>query len=194
MSQPSETSKFMAGTPAGQPAVSVEQTLVPEGLLDGSELVLLAVKPSLWFIVLRSGSWLIWCATLGTAIWWLSVRDYNPAACKVAAQVVAGAAILRVVVAMFQWAVRLYVLTNKRVMRIKGVLHVDVFECALTKIQNTFQTFSLPERVVRIGSIHLLTAGTGSVEAVWQHTANPIEVHKQLREAITRAGRAGHGL
>jgi len=191
MSRQFQACRFFAGTPASTPsAVGVEQALVPAGLLDGGELVLLAVKPSLWFIVLQSGWWLIGMALLAAGAWYLDLDSYS----KLTVQLPAALALVRVSVAMFQWASRLYVLTNRRVMRIKGVLHVDVFECPLSKIQNTFLTFSLPERAVRIGSIHILTAGTGSVEAVWQHISQPLAVHTKLREAIARSQRTGNGL
>jgi hypothetical protein len=99
-------------------------------------------------------------------------------------------ALVRVSAAMFQWASRLYVLTNRRIMRIKCVLHVNVFECPLVKIQNTYLDFTLPQRLVRIGSIHMQTAGTGGGNAVWEHLAQPTLVHTRLRNAI---GRSGHG-
>jgi len=186
----SDTVWASAGPAADGHAIGAKAAeIVPAGLLDGGEVVVLAVKPSLWFIVLRSGNWVAACALLAAAAWWTGQQGYSPQTAKLAMQTAVALAMVRITVAMFQWASRLYVLTNRRVMRIKGVLHVEVFECPLEKIQNTFLSFSLPERLVRVGSLHILTAGTAGIEATWQHIAQPVEVHRLLREAIAKASR-----
>jgi hypothetical protein len=190
-----ENERFLAGTPAHVPPVLVvERALVPEGLLDGDEIVLLAVKPSLWFILLRSGSWLIGCAALAGLTWWLGHHGFGSDVSRLGLQTAVAIALVRVSVAMFQWASRLYVLTNRRVMRIKGVLHVNVFECPLTKIQNTHLSFSLPQRLVWIGSIDMETAGTFGGGATWEHLSQPTLVHARLRNAIGRSHPSGHEL
>lgn len=162
---------------------------MPAQLLDGGELVILAIKPSLWFILFVSARWLIGTILiaalllqLGTS---LSLYGLGPAALIKAALAIIAA---RLAIGLLQWVSRLYVLTNRRVMRIRGIFHVDIFECPLTRIQNTFLTLAIHERLVRLGSIHFATAGTGRVEATWQHIAHPLEVHERLRQAIRRAG------
>jgi hypothetical protein len=190
-----EKERFLADTPAHSPPVLVvERALVPEGLLDGDEIVLLAVKPSLWFILLRSGSWLIGCIALAALTWWLGRHGFGADVARLGLQTAVAIALVRVSVAMFQWASRLYVLTNRRVMRIKGVLHVNVFECPLTKIQNTHLSFSLPQRLVWIGSIDMETAGTVGGGATWEHLSQPVLVHTRLRNAIGRSHGGGHEL
>jgi uncharacterized membrane protein YdbT with pleckstrin-like domain len=180
-----------AGTPAhSQPALAVERALVPEGLLDGDEIVLLAVKPSLWFIPLTSGPWLVTCALVAALAWYLGREGFGTDATRLGLQAAAAVALIRVTVAMFLWACRLYVLTNRRVMRIKGVFHVNVFESPLAKIQNTYLDFTLPQRVVRIGSIRIQTAGFGGGNATWEHVAQPTLVHTRLRNAIARSGKS----
>ncbi len=70
--------RFLADTPAhSPPALVVERALVPEGLLDNDEIVLLAVKPSLWFILLRSGSWLVAAAGVAALTWWLGRHGFH---------------------------------------------------------------------------------------------------------------------
>lgn len=187
-----EKERFLAGTPAHSPPVLVvERALVPEGLLDGDEIVLLAVKPSLWYILLRSGSWLLGCASVVALTWWLSRHGFPPDVARLGLQTGVAIALVRVTVAMFQWASRLYVLTNRRVMRIKGVLHVNVFECPLPKIQNTHLSFSPSQRILRIGTIHIDTAGVIGGTAAWEHIAQPALVHTRLRNAIARSDRRG---
>ena len=185
-----QRARFLAGTPAHTPpALVIDRALVPECLLAGDEIVLLAVKPSLWFIPLRSGPWLLTCALVAGLTWWLGHHGFGLDVARLGLQSALAVALVRVSVAMFQWACRLYVLTNRRVMRIKGVLHVNVFECPLVKIQNTYLDFTLTQRLVRIGSIHMQTAGTGGGNAVWEHLSQPTLIHTRLRNAIGRSDR-----
>jgi len=39
-----------------------------------------------------------------------------------------------------------------------------------------------------LGNIAFTTAGTGSVEAIWWHVKNPLNIHQQLICAINAAG------
>ncbi len=97
--------------------------------------------------------------------------------------------------ATLQWVSRLYVLTNRRVLRLRGVLDVVLFECPLHKIQNTWLTLSLAERLTRVGTITLQTAGgsaTSGGTASWRLISRPLEVHEKLRSAINRAQNRGN--
>lgn len=167
--------------------------MVPAHLLDGDEIVILAIKPSLWFIVFMSFRWIAMATVvICLADWiarylpWLGTRMIVQAALALAAA--------RMGFAMLQWVSRLYVLTNRRVMRLSGILNIDIFECALTKIQNTYLTLAWYERLTGLGTISFATAGTGGVEASWANVNNPLELHERVRSAIHRAQRPNNGL
>ena len=168
-------------------------SLVPEHLLDGDEIVIFAIKPSLWFVVYRSFRWLVSMVVVIMMAGFIRQRipEFNTL-WIVQAAVVLGAA--RFVMALLQWVSRLYVLTNRRILRLTGVLNVDLFECSLTKIQNTYLTMAWYERLVGVGSISFATAGTGGIEASWINVNNPLEIHERVRSAIHRAQRPGNGL
>ena len=87
---------------------------------------------------------------------------------------------------MLEWLCRVYVLTDRRIIRQKGVLTVQLFECRLDKLQNTFIQQTLVQRVLGLGNIYFATAGTGLVEAMWKHVRRPGEVHKVIIETATR--------
>lgn len=164
--------------------------LVPAHLLDDSEIVILAIKPSLWFVLFESSRWLIvlTLVALAGAGWgerlaWVHSRTVIQTAVVLMAA--------RVGVAMLQWICRLYVLTNRRVLRLRGIFNVQVFECPLSRIQNTFLTLNWYERLLTLGSIHFATAGTGAVEASWLYINRPLEVHEQVRSAIHHSHRNG---
>src|SRR5687767_11245614 len=106
-------------------------TLIPEHLLDGGEIVILAIKPSLWFVVFRSIRWL--AAMVFVIVLAGFVHRKLPEINIIL--FIQGALLLgatRVGFAVLQWVSRLYVLTNRRILRLTGILNVDLFECPLT--------------------------------------------------------------
>jgi uncharacterized membrane protein YdbT with pleckstrin-like domain len=168
------------------------EALVPAHLLDGGEVVLFAIKPSPWFVLIVSLRWLAVAILLGI----LANRDLLPSGVRwylyQSAVAVAG---FRLGWAILEWVSRLYVLTNHRVMRIRGVFYVELFECTLSKLQNTYATFSLAERLTRTGTITFQTAAAGGGPggtASWRIVSRPLEVHQKLREAIRREQNRGN--
>ena len=93
---------------------------------------------------------------------------------------------LRVGWQFLEWLSRVYVLTDARVLRVMGVLRVQVFEAPLKQIQHTDTVFSLRERFLGLGSIAFSTAGTGSIDAVWRMVAQPLDVHQRVVHALNR--------
>jgi len=187
-SEPSaDLSQSASGATAPAPTVSTLVGVVPERLLDEGEVVVLAIKPSLWFILFHS------VKRIAVVIMAVAILPYLPGdllggttvrtLCQIGTILVAG----QLVVSFLQWLSRLYVLTNRRVMRIRGVFNIDVFEAPLTRIQNTFITLAIQERLLALGTIQFATAGTGSVEASWVNINRPLEVHEIVRKAVHQA-------
>lgn len=175
---------------AGQIA---QANLLPAQLLDGDEIVIFAIKPSLWYVLFTSARWLVAMSLIIGLTAWLGNRipGVDPPLVVKAALALAAA---RVGFALLQWVSRLYVLTNRRIMRLRGIFNVDLFECQLGKIQNTHLTLTWYERMAGLGSIAFATAGTGGIEASWTNLNNPLEVHERVRSAIHRAQKFGNGV
>ena len=177
---------------AGEQQVLVRgaTAIIPQKMISDGEAVLLAIKPSLWFIVLVSGRWLIGCGLavvaaellVGRAPGWV-VRGTEQLAILAAA--------VRLLVGALDWLGRVYVLTDRRVMRLKGVLRIDLFECPLARLQQTVLALPLAERAVWCGTILFYTAGTDSVDAAWQTVAHPAQVYRTLVETMDRQRRQG---
>ena len=162
--------------------------MLPGDLLSDDEQVIFAIKPSLWTVAFLSFRAVVIALAVAVAAMLLGpllrLGTY-------AGHVISycGLAMLaRVGFAFLQWVSRSYVLTDRRVIRIRGVFTIDIFQCSLVKIQNTFLTLTLPERLLGLGSIALTTAGTGAVEAIWRHTKKPLKIHHQLLSAMNAAG------
>jgi len=161
--------------------------LLPEDLLGKDERVIFAIKPSLWAI----GFWsfrtvvaavLVAAGTVATARWWPE-GNWSGQVIEGCGAVVLG----RVGFALLQWASRVYVLTDRRVIRIRGVFRIEIFQCNLEKIQNTFLQLTLPQRLLGLGDIAFTTAGTGQIEAIWKHVKGPLQWHYQLITTINTA-------
>ena len=170
-----------------QPESIVAADVVPAHLLDGGEIVILAIKPSLWSVVFLSARWWIAMLMVIVSAGWL--RRFVPGLdAETIAQAAAMVILVRMGFAVLQWVSRLYVLTNRRVMRLTGIMNVDLFECSLQRIQNTYLTLTWYERLTGVGTISFATAGTSGVEASWTHVNSPLELHERVRSAIHRAG------
>ncbi len=167
--------------------------VVPAHLLNGGEVVHFAIKPSPWFVLIVSLRWLALAAVIAV----LSGMDVVPYAYRwyfyQLAAVVAGA---RLAWGILEWVSRLYVLTDRRVMRLRGVFNVELFECGLDRLQNTYASFSVPERITRVGTITFQTAAAGGAgpggTASWRVISRPLEIHEKLRQAIRRTRNRGN--
>ncbi len=178
--------RLAAASQSEQPKVVLAADLVPAHLLDGGEVVLFAIKPSLWFVLFASVRWLVvLAAAIGMAPWLATASGWTSGSLIAKAALALAAA--RVGFAVLEWASRLYVLTNRRVMRIRGIFNIHLFECSLLKIENTGVLLTWYQRLFGLGTVSFATAGTGPYAATWEHVAHPLEVHEQIRAAIGRA-------
>ena len=176
------------GSPGPAVGLAVEE-LVPSHLLDGGEIVHFAIKPSPWFVLLLSLRW------VGAAVCIACIALSLVATPTYRSYILQGAILFAgagLGWATLEWVSRLYVLTNRRVMSIRGVVTAEMFDCPLDRIQHTRLSLSPTERVVRVGTIAFHTAGQGDRRAgSWRIIARPLEVHEKLRQAIARAQHRG---
>ncbi len=188
LSKSSANHDFSVGS--GQAAITGSLTgVVPAHLLSEGEQIILAVKPSLWFVLFYSAPLIAIVMVLLIMLRFFPLINQSSEICRYAYQVAAVAVGLQLIVAILQWMGRLYVLTDRRVIRIKGIFNIDIFEAPLVKIQNTYMTFALHERLFALGTILIATAGTAGIEAAWQNIHQPLEVHELIRSAIQEARR-----
>jgi uncharacterized membrane protein YdbT with pleckstrin-like domain len=161
--------------------------LLPSDLLSDDEVVLFAIKPSIWTVAFLSFRTTVVAVAIAAAAAVFAPALHIAGLTTHIVELCAAAILARIGFAFLQWLSRSYVLTDKRVIRIRGVFTIDIFQCALAKIQNTFLRLTLPQRVLGLGNIAFTTAGTGSVEAVWRHCKNPLDVHQKLIRVINAA-------
>jgi len=162
-------------------------TMLPPQLLQGGETIILQLKPSPFFILLDSlGSLaalaaLFVCVTAASRHGHLSVKHTD-----LLLTALGLAALLRLFWQFLEWLSRVYVLTDRRIVRVKGVLRVSVFETSLRSIQHTSLQLSLRERLFGLGTIGFATAGTAVTEALWTMIARPLDVNQIVIETLER--------
>jgi len=177
----------MSPSATGQP-VSVAREEVLQHLLGDGEAVILAVKPSGWFVPLTSLPALAVLALLAVSGHYLGrmiSMGLGPQAIEVICGVLAAG---RLVAACCQWAGMLYVLTNRRVLRIRGALKVSITGCGLTEIRHTASlTTGLVERLAGVGTLFFQTDRGNLAGGEWQHISRPGEVLETINTAIRQA-------
>lgn len=154
------------------------------GLLNGSEIIILAIKPSLWCVLLECGRWLgvllliAVAAGLAERMSWLSGQmRLLLAACLVAMAV-------RLAYGLLRWQSRVYILTNLRVLRIRGLMRVEMFQCYLLRLKDVTLSVSMAERILGLGTIGLVSESSDGPTACWSNVRNPERVRRQILDAI----------
>ncbi|MBI5863700.1 MAG: PH domain-containing protein [Planctomycetes bacterium] len=174
-------------------ALPVETTPVAAlAMLDGGEIVELSIKPSLWFVAFAAARVVIVAQVAAAAVAIVAVGGGGWS--RTAASLVALfelLALLRGLVASLQWASRLYVLSNRRVMRFSGVLNVSLVECPLVQIAEAHIRLGFWQRVLRLGTIRMTPTNSRLPTVNWEHLAAPAHILEKLVRAIRRAQSGG---
>jgi hypothetical protein len=179
-------------TPTAEPTAAAKAgwiVAVPATLIQPDEEIVLAIKPSGFFILVVSAPALAMLAMLALASYLVDAGGLISLSTRTITATCMAGGLLRALIACLQWLSRTYVLTNRRVLRIMGVLRIDIFECGLARIQNTRLSLSVPERLFGMGTILFATAGTEQGQAAWLMIARPGEIHPIVVEYIRRAQR-----
>lgn len=162
------------------PARADLAALVPEG-----ETVVLRIKPSVLSIAARRLWWHVALAALAAAaLLWL------PAWQAVAVWGLVGALAAMVGWDALVWASRAYVLTERRIAAMGGVLRRAGVSIPLDRVQHVVLSRSIAERLTGLGSLGVATAGTGGVELAWVMIDRPRGTLARIRERVDAARRS----
>ena len=162
-------------------------TLLGSHVLRDGELVLLILKPSLWFIIFNSIAFSTAVAIVAVVLAIVDHRMHDHFYFEAAVFFIVG----RLMWAVLQWMGRLYILTDLRVLRITGVFGVEVFDCPLRKVVRARLVSTSREKLVGVGSIEIIPSDEAMPAGIWQTVAKPAEVHERLQSAINRAKQSG---
>lgn len=159
---------------------------LPGGVIDGGEIVLMAVKPSMWRPLFDSMPWIVTTGVFAIGI--LMLRTPLPGmSVSISAQVVLAIGFVRVIFAIVRWIATWYVLTNRRILDVRGARAPRITSFALIEIRNTYLNSTAPERLVRLGTITFVSKHADDRPHFWESVARPEEVHAKIRRAIENA-------
>jgi len=177
------------GPNAASPAlVAPLAALLDPAFLNRGETVILALKPSFWFIPLSAGPML---STIAIAVAVLLHVTLSIARRRFEIELAVVGAGLRITWSILLWMGRLYLLTDLRIMRLGGVFTTDVVSCPLRKVTGVQLVPTNPERLAAVGSIEILPRDPNHSPVYWQTIAQPGPVQQEIMAAVSRATQSG---
>jgi len=173
-----------AGEVAGEVAAAWMQ--LPGGVVNDSEIVILAIKPSMLRPLIDTFPWIVVTTVLASAMAWTGAT-FGTLSSAVSVQLVLLIGAARFILSVVRWAPSWYVLTNRRVLTIEGVRKPRIASCPLLDIRNSYLESDLIERLTQLGSIRCVSDKPARKTQTWRSIAQPIDVHRQIRRAIENA-------
>jgi len=155
-------------------------------LLQEGEQIIFAMKPSSWFVLIVSWPVLMFLLLVAAVTFAAEGLIVDLQRQTVMLLCLAGVCI-RVMVGCFQWVSHLYVLTNLRVLHVRGLTRTDVLESPLKSLREVPLSCTFLERCFGLASLQFLTANSDRPPIVWTNLARPLEVQKAVQEAIKKA-------
>lgn len=159
---------------------------VPGGVIHGGEIVIWAIKPSVWRPVFDSAPWLL-AAALFAALLTVGNLSVGGLGTALSAQLVVAAGLARLGVAVVRWIPTWYLLTNLRIIRVQGVRSPRVESRALLEIRNTYVQAAAIEKWVNVAAITFVTDHPHELPLLWHSVPRAAEVHQRIRRAIENA-------
>lgn len=187
---PSESGGATAAAPAEEAPANSLVVLLTRHILHDGELVILILKPSLWYILLQSLRFIA-----GTLIIMIAAKVYQddlPMHAPVRVAAIGVVVILgRLMWSSLHWMGRFYVLTDLRIVRLQGVFAIDIFDCPLRKIARLRRVTTTRERLLGLGSIEIIPFDDQLPIGLWQTIARPRVIYQEIVKAINRAKQGG---
>ena len=146
---------------------AIEESGVPlfaAAMLEPAEIIIGVFRPSMLWIVFRSLRWLLAIACVAVLALTLGALE---AWSSTVLQLATAVAAARVAVAAAEWASRVYVLTDRRVLRRRGVLAPTVYSANLNALRRVDLLQEGADRVLGTGTITFSTRTEGTWEAAW---------------------------
>ncbi|HTV48531.1 MAG TPA: PH domain-containing protein [Phycisphaerae bacterium] len=177
--------KLLATEAAGGEEIAAKMN--PELTLHGNEIVILMVRPSLWYIFAGSFRFNAIFVLLALLIYHTQLLATYIRATALA-EITTILVLIRLVYAMMDWTSQVYLLTNCRVVTIKGLLHPELYQVSLPKISQTRLMRSVVQQLFKVGSIGFVVTDQIEPEGIWEWISHPDRVQQQIEAALKKRG------
>jgi membrane protein YdbS with pleckstrin-like domain len=177
-------------SPAEPISPLVRSSAVPEKVLGEGEEVLLVTRPSAWSILLTAWPVLLITVAAGSVVMLIAnLAEWDQGRYRPIVAVLGILAAARLFLSSMQWAGRLYIVTNLRLLTASGTLKPVLEEAMLTHIHEVAELRSPMERRLGLGSVVVQThsESAGMQETVWLHVAQCSEVRRLIEQAVHEA-------
>ncbi len=164
-------------------ATAADQTIAEKYLQDG-EIIILAIKPSGWFILISSFPVLVVAGVIAAGAFLAGGIFRILGSSEALLFACSSVASIRLIVGCFQWVGRFYLLTNRRVMQIRSVFRVELYSIYLKEIKEVLLSAGPVERTFGVGSLYFDFLDTGTPQSNWKHISNPAGIQKMIQQAI----------
>ncbi|MBL1217667.1 MAG: PH domain-containing protein [Planctomycetes bacterium] len=175
-------------------AAAAEAARSANKMFDGDEVIVLQIRPGIAYIVISCLGSLFGIAFLVVLLAYLTripILTRSFVTWSEVDAIVFG--ILLVTVRLgwqaMDWWCRLYVLTDRRIVSMSGILRRAFYQAPLRNIQHLAVVRNVPERLTALGSIAFATAGSDRYDTIWLSVAKSFEVHRTVVKTIERYGR-----
>ena len=162
-------------------------SLAAEKFIQEGEIIILAVKPSGWFVLLVSWPVLAVAALVAAAAYVAGETFDAKVLRQMAYLACSGVGALRVILACCQWVAQLYVLTNRRIVTCRGLLNGVITDLPLNSLARTVLSATTFERALGLGSLFFQDRQERTAPVGWIHLARVADVQEIVDEAIRRA-------
>ncbi|MCD4823347.1 MAG: PH domain-containing protein [Phycisphaerae bacterium] len=176
-------------TPSPDAVISAPaEVAMPAGVLRDGEQIILTVKPSLWYVLICSWRALLLVAVVAGAYamsWRWSTLPVWPIILPACFAIM----FVQLLLGGFRWLGRLYVLTDRRVIRLQRGQFVDVRDCELSRISRVDVVHGRFERFAGLGSLGFVVGDNPYSVPEWICLSRPDEIADEVRKAISRCRR-----
>ena len=173
---------------ANSSAVStpIPKTIWAEKVLHDDEEIILLIKPHQWNIFLSSLPMLLSLAIVSLAINYLhaSGNFISDSLYNLMIFICMIAGIVQVFAATIAWNAKFYVLTNRRVLLIKGAIYLQITDCDLKLIKSIEVAKIGFEKFTKLGTVRIEVRDNPYLEIDWINLADPDDIKNKICQAI----------
>ena len=154
-------------------------------MLHDNEIVIMMVRPSLWYVSAMSMriTVVLLLAALVIDRTGMAGQLFDERSLWSMAGILVA---MRWVYALINWLSQLYLLTNHRIVVIRGTTKVEIFQVGLCRITEARLMSTPLQRLLGAGNIGFATGGDILPQSVWLWVANAPRVHQQILQALSK--------
>jgi hypothetical protein len=175
----------MTGIPS---AALPHENAVAMQFLEGGEAILLAIRPSPWFVLVISRPLIVGASLLAIILHLAGPRMGLSLPQYTLTMLWTAAVLGRLALASVQWMGRLYVLTTRRLITVHGLTQFQVLQCPLPKVVSVRLAAGRTERLIGLGTLSFILADGQAPIGDWVNLARAAKVKQDIEKAMRACG------